>query len=327
MILIFTEKKDTHVNKVGEYFNKANISWFRINTEDFCDNISLTIEPTKNKSLLKIKDSNLVFPLESIKAVWYRKPAPVDVSHFNLDQANLDYIQGEFNQVIDGIYALLHERLWINNPLTSRLAHRKPLQLKIANELGFITPKTLITNEPEKALEFAESINWDLAIKSLGAICVNSSSDEENAELNYGLFTRRVNKEELLTLQNNIAYMPTVFQEYIEKDYELRITVVGEQIFACRIESQKESLSSEDMRFNISNLSHKICDLPSEINEKLLAYLKTYNLNFGCFDLAVNKNGEYIFFECNPNGQWLWIEKLTDAPISKAVANLLINNI
>ena len=51
--------------------------------------------------------------------------------------------------------------------------------------------------------------------------------------------------------------------------------------------------------------------------------MKEFGLNFGCFDIAVTPSGEFVFFECNPNGQWLWIEEFTGAPIGKAIAELL----
>ncbi|OKH31985.1 hypothetical protein NIES2101_41085 [Calothrix sp. HK-06] len=70
-----------------------------------------------------------------------------------------------------------------------------------------------------------------------------------------------------------------------------------------------------------------MCECPAEIADKFIAYMKAFGINFGCFDIAYSKSGEYVFFECNPNGQWLWIEELTGAPISKAVADMLINHV
>ena len=39
----------------------------------------------------------------------------------------------------------------------------------------------------------------------------------------------------------------------------------------------------------------------------------------------LTSSGDYIFFEVNPSGQWLWIEHLTGLPISRAIAELLAN--
>jgi hypothetical protein len=51
--------------------------------------------------------------------------------------------------------------------------------------------------------------------------------------------------------------------------------------------------------------------------------MKAFGLNFGCFDIGITKSGEPVFFECNPNGQWQWVENLTGLPIGKAIADEL----
>lgn len=105
------------------------------------------------------------------------------------------------------------------------------------------------------------------------------------------------------------AFSQTVsfVQEYIEKAFELRVTVVGNRIFACRIDSQ---LQQDD--------TGKI-----DWRQGYGTYLRRMGLNFGCFDFIVTPSGEYVFLECNPNGQWLWVELETGLPISEAIARWL----
>lgn len=319
-ILIISSKRDGHINSVVDYLEKMGCHWVRINIEDMACNVTMSLTPQDKTGIITITDSERSFNLESVSAVWYRKPDPLNLSHFNLPRAGLDYVEAEFNEVVQGIYALLNDRKWINNPFSSRLAHRKMLQLHIAHKVGLRTPASIITNRVEDALTFAESVNWDLAIKSLGAISV--AEHGENEVLEYGIFTRRINKEELLVVADKISHMPVLFQQYIEKEVEFRVTVVGKEAFVCKIYSQENPLTKEDMRFDVRQLKHEICHCP-ELEEKLFKYLHYFGLNFGCFDIALDKNGQYVFFECNPNGQWLWIEELTKAPISQAIANLL----
>ncbi|MBR2052504.1 MAG: hypothetical protein IJ961_08530, partial [Bacteroidales bacterium] len=76
------------------------------------------------------------------------------------------------------------------------------------------------------------------------------------------------------------------------------------------------------------DLRHEIVDIPDSIKDFCLAFLKKMKLNFGCFDFIVTPDDEYVFLECNPNGQWLWIELVTGYDISEMVArNLAINEI
>ena len=63
--------------------------------------------------------------------------------------------------------------------------------------------------------------------------------------------------------------------------------------------------------------------MPESIAGKCTAFLRRMGLSFGCFDFIVTPSGEYVFLECNPNGQWLWVELETGLPISQAIAEFL----
>lgn len=194
----------------------------------------------------------------------------------------------------------------------------------MAHQIGFRVPKTILTNNPSEALAFAEKANWDMAVKSLGAIAVTHHGTD--CERQYGIFTRRVNEAELRTVVDKISYMPSLLQEYVPKAYELRITCVDQKVFNCRIHSQEDATCAEDFRLNARKLRHEICDMP-DLRKPLLEYMDHFRINFGCFDLAVTPSGEPVFFECNPNGQFLWIEEMTGAPISAAVAEMITSNL
>lgn len=321
MILIITSKQDAHIESVSRHLDAAGVSWVRLNTEDLAKNVDIVISPATGSGIIRVRDSGKEIDLKLVRAVWYRKPEPVDFSHLALDEGARDYIEAEFNEILHGLYAVLNRASWINNPFTTRIAHRKMLQLQVANRLGFKTPQTLVTNSAETALRFADEIGSDLAIKSLGAL--NVTQDIGGQTLQYGIFTRRITRTELEEFQDKIRHLPTQFQQFIEKRYELRITCVGKRVFACRIEPRPGEITDEDCRFNIQNLNHVACECP-ELHEKLHSYMEAFGLNFGCFDIAITKTGEAVFFECNPNGQWLWVENLTGLLIGKAIAEELM---
>ena len=189
MVLIISTKADAHVAPVTRHLDAAGMPWVRVNTEDAARNLELTIEPATGEGKMLVRDSGREIDLQEVQAVWYRKPEPVDVSHFELDRGARDYVESEFREILDNLYALLSHLPWINNPFKTKLAHRKMLQLRVARYVGFNTPPTLVTNNPESALRFAEELNSDLAIKSLGALSVTEGT---GAQVTYGLFTRRI---------------------------------------------------------------------------------------------------------------------------------------
>ena len=190
-----------------------------------------------------------------------------------------------------------------------------------AAEVGFVIPQTLLTNCIKAAHDFAAIVDGDLAIKSLGAISV--LQDQSNRVIQYGIFTRRINSEELIEFSDKISHMPTLFQQFFSKQSEMRITCVGEEVFACRIQTRHGDITGDDYRFDTANLQHTAIQCP-ELTKRLHAYMNAFGLNFGCFDFIVSEAGEPIFLECNCNGQWLWVENLTGQPIGEAIANQLM---
>lgn len=320
MILIVTSKLDSHVEPVARHLDAAGEPWIRLNTEDFATNTEVDISPTSGEGRLYVKDSRREISIERVSAVWYRKPEPVSVRHFDMDQGAREYVEAEFTEVVMGLYSLLKDAVWINNPFSTRIAHRKMLQLKVAANLGLKVPRTVVTNRAETVRAFASSLDGDIAIKSLGAISV--MEDRGQSAVQYGIFTRRVTLAELNQFEDKISFMPTLFQEFIEKSSELRITCVRDEAFACRIHTRNSDVTADDYRFDTPNLRHTVVDRPDLIPQ-LRGYMQAFDLNFGCFDFIETKAGELVFLECNPNGQWYWVEQRTGQPIARAVASAL----
>lgn len=138
--------------------------------------------------------------------------------------------------------------------------------------------------------------------------------------------TQCLDRAEVERALPSFEHCPVIFQEYIAKKLELRITVVGSQVFACALYSQEcPSLEGRiDFRSNIHDIRHEPCQLPEEIERKCVLLVKELGLQFGCIDMIITPAGEYVFLEINPNGQWLWIQDRTKMPIAKAIAELLV---
>jgi glutathione synthase/RimK-type ligase-like ATP-grasp enzyme len=322
MLLVITSKSDGHIEPVTRHLENAGVEWIRLNTEDLATNVEVNIDPAAARGQMYIRDSQREIALEAVEAVWYRKPDPVRVDHFDLEGGALDYVEAEYREILDGFYALLTHVPWINNPFTTRLAHRKMLQLHVARRVGFATPRTLVTNIAADALRFADSVNGSVAVKSLGALSVLDNMGEQDVQ--YGIFTRRIDRHELHAVADKIGHLPTTFQEFVPKRYELRITCVGRRVFACRIDARAGDLTADDYRFDTANLQHTAIDCP-ELHDRLGAYMTEFCLNFACFDVIISASGDAVFLEANPNGQWLWVEHLTGLPIGRAVADELLS--
>ena len=183
-------------------------------------------------------------------------------------------------------------------------------------------PATCFSNSREDVLTFVRPFEY-VILKSIENDNVWLEGKEE-----YVFFGQKV-KSVSLKEQPCEAIEQTVnfIQEYVGKDYELRVTVVCDRIFVCKIDSQymDEDKGKVDWRQGYEyGLHYEPCELPEYVTRFCQHFLQLMHLNFGCFDFIVTPQGEYVFLECNPNGQWLWIEQETSMKISQAVAECLM---
>jgi glutathione synthase/RimK-type ligase-like ATP-grasp enzyme len=123
-----------------------------------------------------------------------------------------------------------------------------------------------------------------------------------------------------------VKYSPTFFQEYVPKELEIRITVVGDKVFPIAIHSQKNVLTVDDWRRDQKgDLKYSHHELPPNVEDKCRRLLKEFGLQFGAIDMILTPKRDYYFLEINPNGQWAWIEEVSSLPMAATLIDLLTN--
>ena len=134
------------------------------------------------------------------------------------------------------------------------------------------------------------------------------------------IYTNIVKSEDL----DNVSLIqrnPCLFQEYIDKEYELRITALKDKVVGIAIHSQNSEKSKIDFRrYDFKNVRYEKVEFPDNVNDFCLNLLEHYKLSFGEIDMIFTPQGEYVFLELNPNGQWLWLEHYSGYPLTKDVA-------
>jgi hypothetical protein len=76
-----------------------------------------------------------------------------------------------------------------------------------------------------------------------------------------------------------------------------------------------------DVRLN--QQAYERHDLPVEVQQKLLLLMRRIGLEYGAIDLRLRPDGQYVFFEVNPAGQFLFVEHACKLPISDVLARHL----
>jgi len=326
MILIITNKEDTHPTPVIKYLSERQIPVFRLNTEVlltdyqfhwYCNDEVADFYIKNVKNGLELKGSD-------ITAVWERRPElPSELLIENKPEINKHNLE-EARGFLSFLRYYLKDIFSIGSIVFDRVSASKMLQLKTTKVLGMNVPKTCFSNRKEDIVCFAEKYEY-VVLKS-----IENDNVWLNNEYEYVFYAQKI-KSSLLAEKPEEMFSQTInfVQNYIEKQFELRITVVGKEVFACKIDSQilDETKGKIDWRQGYDyGLKHEPFELPQSIKIFCINYLNRMNLNFGCFDMIVTPENEYVFLECNPNGQWLWIEQETGMKISEAIADTLSNN-
>lgn len=314
MILILSNEEDVTTDFVVREL--APDEFVRLNAERLpqVGSVSFAASDGCFHGDLRVGDAKVAF--EEIAAVYCRRVGAPEASPEITDEGARAYASAEFAALVASLSRTI-DALWVNHPLDVRRAESKPYQLAVAQRLGFHVPQTLITNDPDRAVEFARSQACRVAMKSLGSPRATCGGAERI------LFTRLLEPDEI-ELVTDVRLAPVILQEFVEKRVDLRVTVVGREAFAVEIDSQGTPQGKVDWRAAAMNdLPHRRHKLPVAVRDQCIGLCRALCLNFGAIDLALDAAGRYVFFEVNPNGQWAWVELLAGEPIARALANVL----
>lgn len=243
-----------------------------------------------------------------VEAVWWRRPLPIELHPGVSQPDHRRFAWEECDDALTGFWLALDAR-WVNHPSRYLEASRKPYQLRAAQAAGLPVPRTCITNDPAEARRFAEEL-------SDGQIVFKTFSGTASLWKE----TRLLGSHEIEHL-DAVRFAPVIFQEYVP-GCDIRATVVGDRIFAARIDA-RESAYPLDWRVDPARAHIDAVDLPAPLAEGLLRLHRDLGLAYGACDLRLTPEGQYLFLEVNPAGQWLFVEERTGLLISHALADLL----
>jgi glutathione synthase/RimK-type ligase-like ATP-grasp enzyme len=309
MILVVSYREEEHTALVVDHLKRAGREVVQIDLADFPARQLITC--TWNGSAAPrflIEHDQREINLADTGAVWWRR-----VNGFAIDPAigageHQAFAQNETTQAVYGMLDSL-TCPWVNPREADAAAHHKPYQWTIARELGLKLPQTLVTSRPEAARAFIDRLHPKRVVFKAFLASINEWRE-----------TRVIEDEDLKRL-DLVRYAPVIFQEYVP-GVDLRITVIGEKIFAAEIDVRNTSYEF-DMRMVVGEGSMRAVTLPREIETKLLALQRRLNLVYGAIDMRRNDRGEYVFLEVNPAGQWLFVEQRCGLAIANAMADHL----
>ena len=270
--------------------------------------------------LTKGGHTSKVIDIVRIKVVWYLR---VDRTQYVSDIQD-EAKRFKWSETLSLLNSLLStiECIWVNTRESIELhASNKLFQQICANRVGISTPDTIVTNDPGVATSFCQVNDSTLLCKTIG---YTRLGDDDSGVIYSEIFTY----DELSESHDAIKECPVFCQEYVQKKYEYRVMLIGDAVLACRIDSQSSEKTRIDWRhYDFENVEHQYVTLPEDLQVKLRLLMKECQLGYGAVDLIEDKEGNFVFLEINPSGQWEWIEKLARLPVADSVAKYLLQSL
>lgn len=311
-VLVVTQVDDSTADTVIGQLNKRGVPVVRFDSADFPRQLALAARVGGERGLRgAMRTPSSTVDLAGVRALYYRRPSQFRFDHLDGQDRRFASLQARYG--FGGVLANLPGCRYVNHPHAIADAEFKPAQLAAAVELGFTVPDTLITNDLDQSRAFAAAHPEGIVYKPLR----HTSYQREGAP--HAVWVAPVESGEL---DESVAGTAHLYQAKVDKAADLRVTVIGDRVFCVRIDS-----GSQDWRYDYEAHTYRVLAPPPGLDTLLTGFLRRFGLVFGCFDLALRRDGEPVFLECNPNGQWAWLEDATGLPMAAALADLLARGI
>jgi glutathione synthase/RimK-type ligase-like ATP-grasp enzyme len=318
-VLIVTHSRDNEsVDAVTAALEERGSRAFRFDTDRFPAEVRLLDLHDGKGRRLTLRDGDHALDLDEVTAVWYRRlNVAGGLSGDESDQLRQASV-GEARATVLGTIASLGVFCMDPVPLIRR-AQSKALQLEIARAVGLEIPRTLVTNDPAAVRAFAAECKDGLVAKMLSTFAVVEDGTEKV------VFTSLVSPADLDDL-DGLSACPMTFQERVPKALELRVTIVGRRVLTASVDSQALAGAQLDWRREGAALETRWRNdrLPPVVEERLLQLMDRLGLNYGAADFILTPDGRHVFLEVNPSGEYCWLERPADLPISCAIADVLL---
>jgi glutathione synthase/RimK-type ligase-like ATP-grasp enzyme len=309
VILVVSHPADDHAVGVLAVLDRGGHPSVLVDTSQFPSNAALTERFGAGAPSYDLVVGSSRVDLAACRVAWWRRPQPFTL-HAGIAPESASFTYTECHEAVAGLWASL-DLTWVNPPGLDEMAHHKPYQLAVATEVGLPIPRTVITNDPAEARRFADELGPGRTVYKTFL-----ASEDHWRE------TRLLHVGELAML-DRVRLAPVIFQELVPALADVRVTVLGQRLFATSISASPGGYEL-DYRMDLAGASFAPTEVPVETQEGIHALMQRLGLVYGAVDLRRTHDGEHIFLEINPAGEWLFVEERTGQPITEAMAELLI---
>lgn len=290
----------------------------RLDSDTFPSTTRLSVR--RGGAGLRIETPEGAADSDEIAAIWSRKifspPLPQ-----GLDPAYAQVVQAETRAHLMGALSTLDDRRWVNHPDRDQAAENKPRQLQLAEAVGLAVPPTLLTNDAREARAFYEAQGGRVVTKLLTAFSISMSGHSPF------VYTTRLSAEDAAGI-DGLDLCPMLLQAEVPKETELRVAVVNGRCFVGGIRGAVAAGGPVDWRHpSLAATARWEHDtLPDAVADQVVALTRRLGLVYGAVDLIRRPDGEHVFLEINPAGEWGMLQQVLGLPIAEAFVDALLES-
>jgi hypothetical protein len=311
-ILLITETSDLAADLLVLAAKARGVPLIRFNQDEFPRRVRISWR-NRGQTLFCLDPETCVADSD-IAGAWFRRPLRPAVH----GDAAAAFVERESAGFLNGVWDTA-PWLWMNSPADAARAEHKLLQLREAERLGFAVPDTVATNCPDEARGFV------LGRAAIAKTLVGGRLSVDG--MHQAVFTTAVGPRDL-DADAAIRACPAIFQSRIATLRDLRVTVVGNQVFAAQIMLRDRTDDDVDWRgVDPVRVRYDRYRLPAGLQAKCVDLVAALGLTYGALDFVVTPQGEHVFLELNPAGQWGWLERRLGLPITDAILDTLMGGV
>lgn len=247
--------------------------------------------------------------LAQLGALWWRRARADQTLLQPYGEDVGDLINQDCRAALRGAALSRFTGTWISHPEDTERASFKIPQLALARSCGFRVPETLVSNDPRRVRCFVSRFPQGVVVKAV-------------AGTRHILLVTKHIREKDLPEDAAIAVCPATYQEYVDGDLHLRVNAFGDDVHVFEIVSEHM-----DWRPDLTpNITYDANDRFG-VSAPIRAYVSAAGLKMGIFDLKIDRDGRPVFFEINPQGQFLFLEGISGYPLGDRFAEFLARSL
>jgi len=343
MILILSQAHlEASTEEVMDWIERLGGRCLRLNGEDFDGDAALAWSVDGGEVRLRIGmgggppgaapepaagAATLALPLAEVRAVWFRRwlgerrhesaelfASPPDAQ--GLDHRLRRHLTLESRKLADFFFARLAGRPWLSHPW--RASPAKLEVLAHAARLGLAVPATLVTTERDELRRFCVA-HGTVVTKPIGEVELFLHGGRRHF-----MYTAALDLAAVERLPERFA--PSLFQERLEKSYELRVFCLDGECHAMAIFSQRDQQTRIDFRnYNRQRPNRNVpYRLRPSTASALARLLRELELETGSIDLIRTPDRREVFLEVNPVGQFGMVSKPCNFGLERKLAEHLL---